>query len=191
MLEEIARQEASDAFAPNNGQFGPAMSKLTAMQQRFVIASIAIGGRRGGPKAAAWAGYNQDNKPGSTYLRVMAYKLKQDPKIRAAFVEMAKNEFEASTLYAANFLINLVADSKAEHKDRIKAASAILDRGGLHAMSEHKVSVTHNDDRASKLLRLAELARKAGQDPRQVLGDLADVTDADFVMVEPKLVSSQ
>lgn len=186
MLERLAETEIAKAFGPDAGQFGPAMASLPPRHQRFVLACLAIGEKMNHTKAAKMAGY-LPGKAGSSQLKVQGHRLAHDPKVRAALVETAKSHFEASTLTAAIFLANTVSNPKVERAVRVKAALGILDRGGIGPISEHKINVNHTDSRAEKLLKLAELAKAAGQDVREVLGELADITDVDYEVVVTKL----
>lgn len=168
---------------PDDAKFGPAMTVLTNKQKLFVLACLDFGCNVNHSRAAMLAGY----QGGPDVTKVKGHYLAHDPKIQAAFLEEAGKRLQAGTIAATALLIETMADKSQETKDRLKAAQMVLDRGGLHAMSEHKVVVNHTDDRASKLLRLAELARAAGQDPREVLGDLADITDVDYEVVTKKV----
>ncbi len=185
MLARLAENEVADIFTPDAGKFGPKMAALPPRMQRFVLACLSVGEKMNHTKAAEMAGY-EAGKAGSSQLKVQGHRLAHDIRVREALLEMAGSHFQASTLMAAMYLTKTVADSSVDHGIRVKAAIGILDRGGLHAKSEHNVNVTHTDNRAEKLLKLAELAKAAGQDPRAVLGELADVTDVEFKMVADK-----
>lgn len=182
MLEAAAAKEIEAVYIPE-GKFGPAMSALPERMQLFVLACLATGERMNYTKAAKLAGY-EEGKIGSSQLKVQGHRLAHDPRVRAAITETAKNHFQASTLFAATYLVRAVANPKIDHKDRIKAATAILDRGGIHALTGHKLEVVHTDNRAEKLLKVIALAKAQGIDPRMFLGTLADVTDADYEMID-------
>ncbi len=171
------------ALEPEEGKLGPEMRRLTARQRVFVVALGMQRGRKDAPRAARIAGYSP-GKPGSSQLRVQAHFLIHDAKVQAAIQEQARSKVNALTLQAVDLLEDTMRDANSARGDRLKAAAMVLDRGGLHALSEHKIDVNVNDTRAEKLLRVATLAREMGKDPRELLGGLADAIEGDFTVIE-------
>ena len=90
---------------------------------------------------------------------------------------------QAGTLVASAVLLETMAGKKVAVKDKLKAAGMVLDRGGLPSASEHRVTVTQTEDRVVKLQRLVNLAKSLGQDPKMLLGNLADAIEGDFTVL--------
>lgn len=168
-------------FLPADSKMGPCMKALNERQRLFVIALLDLGGRKNHRRAAQFAGY----EGGPLVLRVTGHRLAHDPKVQAALLEEAKARLQSSTVAAVNLIEDVLTSTRYDIKDRMKAATMVLDRGGLHALTEHKVDVNVNDTRAEKLLRVVALAKQLGKDPRELLGNLADVIEGDFKVLEP------
>jgi hypothetical protein len=157
------------------------MQAINEQQREFVLALMRQGLTLDYTAAARSAGYCAENP--ETANRA-AYRLAHDEKVLAAIHEEAYRRLQAGTLAAVELLTGFIGDAEVDSAVRLKAATALMDRAGLHAKSEHLVAVSHTDDRQSKLLRLAELARAAGQDPKLVLGSLADALEGDYSVLE-------
>lgn len=184
MSVSLKKLEDDDAkWVPSESDLGPAMRAILPRHRLFVIACLDSGVKIDFTRAARIAGYAR-GKPGDSTLRVRGHRLAHSPKIQAAILEESQKRLQAGTMAATGLLMKIVADPKEETKDRLKAAQMVLDRGGLGSVTVHKVDVTHTDNRIEKVAKIVELARLMGQDPKQLLGSLADVTDADFEMVD-------
>lgn len=155
------------------------MRALTARQKIFVIAVLDLGIKEN-LKAARVAGYEGTDNT----VKVTGHWLAHNPRVVAALKEGARTRFEMGTVAAARLVLDTVDDETIERKDRLKAAAMVLDRGGMPATTEHRVNVRHELTREEKVLRLAELAIAAGEDPRQLLGTLSDVIEGDFALIE-------
>lgn len=165
---------------PDEGRLGPAMRALNERQRRFVIAMLDLGCQANHTRAAVLAGYGGTNET----LRVTGHRLSHDDKVQAAILEEARKRLTTGTIAAVSLLIDTITDTTADRKDRLKASQILMDRGGLHAISEHTVKVEHTDDRAEKLAKLIALAKAQGIDPRSLLGNLSDVIDADYRVLD-------
>ena len=159
-------------------ELGPAMQALNERQRIFVVALLDQGTKHNQSAAARKAGYR--GKPET--IRVMGHQLAHYPKVQAAILEEAKKRLQLGTGAAAALLLETIGDKKVGRHDRLRAAESVLDRGGLHARTEHTVTVTK--DRTEKLRDICRLAREFGLDPRQVVGDLADVLEGDFKVLK-------
>jgi len=71
---------------------------------------------------------------------------------------------------AVETMAAIMEDEDASPSDRLKAATAIADRTGLHAVSEQKKTVEHNGDNPDQLKRIAALCHALGIDPAMLLG---------------------
>ena len=162
---------------PSDFDCGPAMKKLNERQQAFVTAMLEFGGRNH-TKAARAAGYDGTDE----VVRVTAHRLAHDPKIQEAILEEGQKRMTAGGFLAINTLLDICDDVTTEKKDRIKAATEILNRIGLHAKSEQKISVTHKDETSKEMIAEIKLiAERLGVDPQKLLGNNAiiDVTPED------------
>ncbi len=157
---------------------GPHMLELTPQQRAFVLAMLDTGGQDNS-KAASLAGYGGDN-PGSD--RVQAHRLAHSPKVLAAIKEEANKRLHSGAILGASVLIEIARDVC--HKDRYKAASELLSRGGLIMATEHKITVERKDDQAM-IAKITALATQLGLDPKQLLGQAAPTIDAEFEDVTP------
>ncbi len=174
--DEILRR----GLLPEASSLGPAMRVLTERQQLFVVACLDMGCATNHTQAARIAGYVDGDA-----LKVTAHRLAHHPKIQAALLEEAKKRIQAGTVAATSLLIEVVGDAEHATKDRLKAAQMILDRGGVHAVTERLgTEVSSPEGRMEKVLRLALLAKLLGQDPRMLLGNLADAVEGDFKVLE-------
>lgn len=162
----------------DDAKFGPAMRRLNERQQKFVLAMTVYGCGNNATRAAEAAGYC----PGGTResISATAARLTHDAKIKEAIIETARANLSMATIGAVGYLTDLVFDVTAASKDRAMAAKTILDRGGVHALSELKITVSDEESRAEKIRQLIAFANQTGRNPRELLGSLADVTDADY-----------
>lgn len=165
---------------PPEENLGPAMRELSERHRAFVMACVAQGAKVNYTLAATRAGYQGQ----SGAMKVQAHRLAHDERIQAAILEEAKRSMGAATLMATALLVEIVADTNADRKDRIKAAGMILDRGGIPAASERRVEVRNVMSREEKVLKIVEACRPLGINPRAFLGNLIDVREGDYKVVE-------
>lgn len=164
---------------PKEYQCGPAMSKLNERQQAFVVAMLDFGGRNN-TKAALAAGYAE-----GIDLKRTAYRLAHDELIQAAIKEEGQKRLNAGTIMAVNTLLEIADSASVETKDKLKAVEMILNRTGMHATTEHKVAVTHQDATSDEMIkRIEQLAGKLGVDPQKLLGNCA--VDVEYSEVQPE-----
>lgn len=157
--------------------YGPAMRACTVLQRRFVIALLSQG-TANFTQASVEAGYQGDARTHS----VNGHHLAHNPKIQEAMHEEAKRRLHAGVIPAISTLVEVATDKF--HKDRVKAAGMILNRVGLHEMTEHKVTVENVSDSAM-VERITALSAKLGLDPKKLLGNVAmkaekKAVDAEF-----------
>jgi len=166
---------------------GKAMVKLLPQQRAFVLAYVETGGIDATAAARA-AGYAPNNA-GSA--RVTAYRLTHDEKILAAIKEEADKVVRNGVLIGAKALLDIAAD--VTHKDRLKAATELMNRSGLLLATQHNVNVNVNltDDR--EVARdITVMAQKLGLDPRVLLGQAGlkylpapgPIVDAEFEEID-------
>lgn len=177
------------------------MEALNLRQKQFVLALLATGGKNQS-EAARIAGYAHANVVGSRLanqanvqaaLAEEAVRIQmvvegddaRDPAVIAAIGEEAANRIRSAAILGASALFEIAADPL--HKDRLKAAEALLDRADvLRVEHNQKITVEHvSTSTNEKIARIVDLAKKQGIDPQRLLGDYGVVIDADFKVVEP------
>lgn len=165
---------------PRADELGPYMRALTERQQRFVVAMVELGGQNN-TRAALLAGYANNDS-----LRSQAWRLASDLKVQAAIHEVSMARLHSGKILAVSRLLELVNsnDEKVAHK----AAVSLMDRTGLHAVSEHNVKtqdVSKTDD--AMIDRIITLANRLGLDPNKLLGSAGvkgEVIDGEFKEVK-------
>lgn len=157
--------EVSIINLPGEGSLGPAMKALpTDNMRRFVVALAEIGSIDYA-KAAALAGYNQTRGA----LQVTGHRLAHDERILRALDEESVRRMHAGKIVAVSNLMLLA--SNPQHKDHLKAIEMILNRTGLHNMSEHKVTVNNTSETDDAMIaRIKQLAGGLGLDATKLLG---------------------
>lgn len=167
------------------------MRAILPKQRAFVIAYIESGGQNAS-KAARLAGYGHT----PTSSRVAANRLIHDEKVMAAIKAEADRQIHASVLMGAKVLQEIAADPL--HKDRLKAATQLLDRGGLLLATQHNVNLNVRTPEGDKTVidQIRVLAGQMGLDPQALLGRAGkglakleppaaeEAIDADFDVVE-------
>ena len=163
---------------PDAGSLGPKMKVLTVLQRKFVLAWFHFGDKY---MAARAAGYSMDVNQNANSAQV--YQVWHNPRVQEAIQEFAHISIMNGLLPASFKALDEILKDP-DHKARHKVAEMVLNRAGFHALSEHKVVVENTDDRAATVRLMAQLALAQGLDPRKVLAGLADVTEADYEMIE-------
>lgn len=161
-----------------DARLGPCMEALSDRQRQFVLALIQTGCSQS--KAAELAGY----RGGPHTWKATGWRLAHDSRVQAAIHEEAQKLIRGTSVMAVRVIEGLAADKNVDPKVRLKAATELLNRSGLHAQSEHKVTVERHLTDGEIRGQLLELARQLDLDPRKVLGAAFPV-DAVFEVVEP------
>lgn len=122
-------------------EIGPAASKLSPIEQRFVYGLVFVvpPGVGANQAAAVLAGYSF---PSEKKLKDHAAKLARDPRVIAAVEEMARQRLTLDVPQALDTLRQAMNDKFG--KDRVKAAQILLDRV-LPTKQEIKVEVEQKD----------------------------------------------
>lgn len=167
---------------PPRSQWGPAMKALPTDKQRLFVCAMLETGGRSMTEAARIAGYGSGEHPNA--LRVSACRLAHDADILAAMDEESAKRLRSNRILAVSTLEHIIK-SGMKDSDRLKAIEMLLNRTGLHAMSEHKV-VTSDTSRSDEELikRLRHLAKESGMPENELLRQ-AGYIDADFTVIEP------
>ncbi len=146
--------------------------------RQFVLAILQTGCSQA--KAAELAGYagNADT------LKATGWRLAHDARVQAAIHEEAQKLIRTTAPMAIRVIEQIAQDPKVDPKDRLKAATELFNRSGLHAHTEHKITVERIPDAATLIANVRRLTDELGIDPRPLLS-AAGVRDAEFEVVEP------
>jgi hypothetical protein len=146
---------ARNHLAPMGDEYGPAMQALTEKQRGFVIGKVHHG--LNDRAAATAAGY-------SMATRSFVY-VAHHPAVQAAIEEESRKLMRSEGPKSIRTLVEIRDSKEAKAADRIKAATELLNRGGLHARTEHTLSVEHHMTEAEKDKRILALAAELGLPP--------------------------
>lgn len=139
-------------------KYGPKMAKLTPMRRAFVL-NIMAQGDRNATRAAKDAGYSEVS-PGS--LRVQAHNLWHNEDIQEAIHEEATRRLKGLLPMAVNTIATIMENPQEGGAVRLKAAHGVMDRAGIHAVTE-KIStpgdLAGNPDRVKRIMALAHALR--------------------------------
>lgn len=167
------------------GEWGPAMDALPTDRMRaFVYVYVQQGGRDH-RRAYLAAGYKASTE---NVVGVECHKLLHDERIQAAIREESLKRMGGSAMAAASFLAGLLEsdDPKVKTRDKMQAASMILNRVGLHETTEHKVTVKKEMNAQDKIDAAIALAKSLNLDPALLLGNIGIALPAPVSSVPEK-----
>ena len=172
------------AIAPpgTDPTLGPAMRALPSDQMRDFV-RLLVTGNYNGTEAAEIAGYSASSR---NVLNAKASDLNRDPRIQAALREECLKVIATHGPKAIATLVEIASNPRAADRDRIKAATELLNRGGLSSVTKHDVSVTVSVTDAEKDREILALATELGLDQtatQKLLGYKPPPIDADFVEI--------
>ena len=142
------------------------MRACTERQRLFVLNLLEYGDDNF-TRAAQAAGYSDPGAHSNT-IHSTAYRLAHDPRVQEAYQEESKKRLNSGLILATSSLVQHV--KSADAKVSLKAIEMILNRGGLHAQSEHKVTVAHTLTDEEIVANTIMMARAMGIDPALMLG---------------------
>lgn len=171
---------------PFEPECGPAMKLLTEKRRAFVRGYV----RRGMKNASAAyveAGYTAAN---ANVAGVEGHKLLHNHLVQSAIQEECVREFAALAPVAVRVVGELVDNPQVDAAVRQKVAFGILDRTGLHKVTEQKVTVEHIGDDPAKVARARMLMARLGiseEQAEKVFGTklAGKVIEAEYVEVPP------
>ena len=159
--------------------YGPAMRALTFLQRRFVREYVEHP-TSSGKDAAVRAGYSDSSEA----AKVSAHYNLHSERVLAAIREEVDKRLRSHTALGAAVLVEIATDPM--HRQRFKAAEALLNHGGFHTMSEQRIKVEHSDMTGEAMIeRIRHLAVTLGVDPAKLLGG------NDPKLIEATLVSRE
>lgn len=154
----------TDLVVMDADTLGPAMRALNPRQRAFVIAYCEMD-KPSATEAARVAGYadnplSRDSDAGKGAIRVQAARLMQRQDVRAAMVEECRRRL-AWDLPVHMAAVKSIALND-QHRDQLKAALALMNRGGLpdvrEVVHQHEITLTDQE----KWQQIAEIYQKAG-----------------------------
>jgi phage terminase small subunit len=144
----------------DDADLSPTMRSLTPKQREFVrwvTTGITL------KEAARRAGYSDKSQNG---LEVTATRTAHLPGVQAAIREESLKVMNGYGPKMIAVLAGIAMDSEANPRDRISAASTILDRGGYSAITSHRVDVHHHQPSREEIrARLAAACDELGFTP--------------------------
>jgi len=117
-------------------------------------------------RAALRAGYETKT---SNALINLASRLAHTPKVQDAILEESRKRAGATTLLATSRLVEMIEGEMLSPRDQLKAIGMLLDRVGMPAATEHKVSVEHSVNEADLKAKAERLMEKYNLDPSRLL----------------------
>ena len=146
------------------GKLGPGMRALVPRQRNFVWALFEQG-NRDCTAAARKAGYAD-----TPNLKMTAHALWHDERIQAAIHEEGQRRLNGMVPMALERLASILENPQTDAAAGLKGVNMILDRAGLHAVSERKTTVEHSISDPGTIDRIRLLAASLGVDPERLLG---------------------
>jgi hypothetical protein len=108
--------------------------------------------------------------PRPFYLRVAGCRLAHDERVQAAMQEEARRQLHALLPMANETVASLMENSEVDPAVRLRAAISIQDRGGLHAVSEQKVTHDYLGDDPQALREFKLFAEEIGVPLEKLIG---------------------
>ena len=168
------------AFTNDETGYGPAMLKLTINQRRFVLYLLDNIGCNWQAAYIA-AGYSNT----TSALAAGVNQLRHNPKIIAALAEMCRRRLDSGSLAALNALDTIV--NNPNHKSHFEAIRLVLALTGFQEVKQQKIEVDHNLVHPQEAIaKLKALAQRQGIPADRLLEQCSEVTDVEFVEVEPQ-----
>jgi hypothetical protein len=136
--------------------------------------------------AAQLAGYEGD----MSTLRVTGSRLAHDEDVLNAMHEEAGRRLKSGQIQAVATLL-MIMQSSPKDSDRLKAVEMLMNRTGMHPLTEHKVvNVNASKTDAELVKRLRNLAKEAGIDEAGLLRQVGYI-EVEYAEVPPALPPPQ
>ncbi len=171
----------SDDLVPMDANtFGPCMKALPSPRMRLFVMAYCENGANA-TEAARAAGYKDSpsskSSTGKSALRVWAHELVHREDVKNAIREECQRRLAFDLPVLVGALRKVALDP--QHKDQVKAALALMNRGGLPDVKE--TTVRHEIELSSdeKWTKIAEIFSKAGLPVPPGAPKTIDVTPAE------------
>jgi hypothetical protein len=150
---------------PIQGSYGPKMMALPNDRWRRFVLELMGQAKRDYSAAYIAAGYSS-NSAGA--VRVEAHRMAHDQRIQEAIQEEGARRMKALLPAALHVVEQMLEDP--QNKDAAKAAFGVMDRAGLAAATEHKITLGLAND-TEMLARIKLLAERNGIPLATLLGE--------------------
>jgi hypothetical protein len=160
--------------------YGPCMSILTPMQRSFVEV-IFDHPELSRAHCCQRAGYKGDYEA----VKKMGYRLMRNPLVLDGIRETAETTLRGKLPKTLHAIDNIISDP--EHRGHQKTLIAVMDRTGMHAITETRSTITHTIDRADLLGKIALLMQKHNVPLlAPMTTDAVVLRDGDLIEVKPE-----
>jgi hypothetical protein len=166
--------------APQAG-YGPKMQALPNDRWRRFVLELMGQAKRNYSAAYVAVGFSS-RSPNA--VRVEAHRMAHDVRIQEAIQEEGGRRLKALLPMALDVVEQIMTDPN--NKDAAKAAFGVMDRAGLGAATEHKITVGLAND-TEMLARIKVLAERNGLSLSQLLGErVAKTIEHQPIDITPK-----
>jgi hypothetical protein len=142
------------------------MQALPEPKRAFVEAVMMLG-TDNFSRCAEMAGYNGTNR---NSLATTAHRLSHDSRVQDAIREESRRRLAGLLPLAIARVREVLVDPLQPGGVTLKAAETVMNRGGIPAITEQKIEVTHAETPLQQVDRIARLAQQLGLDPKALLG---------------------
>ena len=149
---------------PSEDEWSPEMRALPHDGLRAAVVAH-VWYKKSTHEACRWAGYLDDSPHA---LEVKAARIFRYEKVQAAVMAESRKLMRSGAVPAVHYAIDLVNNPEAKEENRLKAALALMDRGGLHAIQESHTHTHEHRTTEEKDQRIAELLSILGISPDEV-----------------------
>lgn len=139
---------------------GPAMQACTVLERAFVTAYMEHPNYTNGALAQHAAKLLGQDPYTAESERVVGYRMSHSERVIAAVHEEGSKRLRMGGAIGVKVMMDIAQNPM--HKDQLKAATALADRTGFHATSEHKVVV--DDKRPQTRNEMIEKIRQLGKE---------------------------
>jgi hypothetical protein len=145
---------------------GPKMASLTELRRKFVY-NLMNQPKRNATAAAEAAGYSAVSRAS---LMVQAHLLLHDSNIQDALVEETERRLRGCLPAAVATIAEIMENPQEGGSNRLKAAEMVMDRSGLHAVSETIQTDGGPLQEPDRMKRIIELARSMNMPVEKLIG---------------------
>lgn len=183
-MDAAVNRDIVPLYGPEQG-LGPKMRALTPLQRNFVIC-LSQRATRNNTDALRAAGYQ------GQLVKQHAYALAHNEKVQEALIEENRRRVKNMVPAAVEELAALLDNPQLGATEKLKVITTVLDRAGMHAISESKTTVEHIGQDNDLLKASASLAATLGLDLSALIGarlaarekakkpEQIEATDADY-----------
>lgn len=172
-------------MAEIRAEYGTMMKQLPNDRWRAFVEALMTQGQRNATQAYRDAGFNGTDET----ARVGAHRMMKDERVLRAIHEEGQRRLKGAMLALAQDVhAEILSNPQTDPAVRLKAATMVYDRAGLHATNEVKHTHEHIASDGDLLQRIARLATTLGLDASKLLGNRvkaleAPTVDAEYVEV--------